>query len=670
MKYGLINVAACTPEIRPGDVMHNADNIIKEYQRLTNEGAQVVVFPELCVTGYTCADLFLQDLLQKETCDAIGKIAKATVNTDSLLMIGAPLRCGTRLYNCAIAIFNGDVIGAVPKIHLPNYGEFYEKRWFSSGAGIDFTFISDNLRFPVRDGLIFNHKGINIGVEICEDLWVPEPPSGRLCKHGAEIILNLSATNEGTGKHSYLLDLIRNQSARCRCGYVYASSGVGESSTDLCFSGNCIIAEEGQILTESKRFDMNGCEAIAAIDVEKIRLDRVKYNSFSDDNDMAETSHMSQCGISPACPASLQSEEKQQSEIDNATALSEDIKMAFRYRMVDPHPFVDSNPSRRRERCEEISSIQAWGLATRLRAIGCKKAVVGISGGLDSTLALLVTVKAFDMLGLDRKGIIAITMPGFGTTERTFGNAMILMERLGVMSMEIGIAKAVKVHFEDIGQDPNKHDVTYENSQARERTQILMDMANKCNGIVIGTGDLSELALGWCTYNGDQMSMYGVNASVPKTLVKYLVETYADLTDDAELRSTLLDIIDTPISPELLPAGKNDEIDQKTEDLVGPYELHDFFLHAVLRNGFSPLKIYAMATIAFDGKYEGPTIIKWLRTFYRRFFQQQFKRSCMPDGVKVGSVCLSPRGDWRMPSDASRAIWDSQCQRIEEILCD
>lgn len=670
MKYGLINVAACTPEIRPGDVMSNAENIINGFRKLSKEGAEVIVFPELCITGYTCADLFLQDLLLKETYDAIEKIAVASMDTDTLLVVGAPLRCGTRLYNCAIGILNGEVMGAVPKIHLPNYGEFYEKRWFSTGAGLDFIFNNGNRQFPVSDGLIFDYHGINIGVEICEDLWVPEPPSGRLCKHGAEIILNLSATNEGTGKHSYLIDLIRNQSARCRCGYVYASSGVGESSTDLCFSGNCIIAEEGLILTESKRFDMEGCQAIAAIDVEKIRLDRVKYNSFSDDNDMAQDCRMSECGLSQSCPSSLHSQGEQQTEIENAAALSKDIKAAFRYRKVDPHPFVDSNPSRRRERCEEISSIQAWGLATRLRAIGCKKAVVGISGGLDSTLALLVTVKAFDMLGLDRKGIIAITMPGFGTTDRTLGNAMILMERLGVTLMEIGIGKAVKVHFEDIGQDPDKHDVTYENSQARERTQILMDMANKCNGIVIGTGDLSELALGWCTYNGDQMSMYGVNASVPKTLVKYLVETYADLTDDKELRSTLLDIIDTPISPELLPAAKNDEIDQKTEDLVGPYELHDFFLHAVLRNGFSPLKIYAMATVAFEGKYDNETIIKWLRTFYRRFFQQQFKRSCMPDGVKVGSVCLSPRGDWRMPSDASRAIWDSQCQRIEEILCD
>lgn len=666
MNYGLINVAACTPEIRPGDVMHNADNIIKRFQELTETGAEVIAFPELCVTGYTCADLFLQELLLQQAYEAIERIAKATSNHDALMVIGAPLRCGTKLYNCAIGICNGRVTGASPKIHLPNYGEFYEKRWFSSGSGLDCAFQAGKLIFPVSDGMMFSHKGILIGAEICEDLWVPEPPSGKLCKRGADIILNLSATNEGTGKHSYLLDLIRNQSARCRCAYVYASSGVGESSTDLCFSGNCIIAEEGKVLMESKRFDMNGCQAIAATDVEKLRLDRLRYNSFSDVPDLTGIStHIIETGAT-YCKADC----GESKDITGALELKKEIDTAFRYRRVDPHPFVDSNLSRRRERCEEISSIQAWGLATRLRAIGCKKAVLGISGGLDSTLALLVTVKAFDMLGLDRKGIIAITMPGFGTTERTFGNAMLLMERLGVTSMEIGIGRAVKVHFEDIGQDPEKKDVTYENSQARERTQILMDMANKCNGIVIGTGDLSELALGWCTYNGDQMSMYGVNASVPKTLVKYLVETYADLTDDSQLRSTLLDIIDTPISPELLPAGKNDEIDQKTEDLVGPYELHDFFLHAVLRNGFSPAKIYAMATIAFDGKYDGKTIIKWLRTFYRRFFQQQFKRSCMPDGVKVGSVCLSPRGDWRMPSDASRAIWDRQCQQIEETICD
>ncbi|MDE5868703.1 MAG: NAD(+) synthase, partial [Muribaculaceae bacterium] len=500
---------------------------------------------------------------------------------------------------------------------------------------------------PFASNMLFSFEGVIFGVEICEDLWVPIPPSSEMCRQGAEIIFNLSATDELAGKHKYLIELILQQSARCRSGYVYSSAGTGESSTDLAFSGNCIIAENGVLLRESERFSLDSQIEIADIDVELIRNDRRKHNTFHSEQDSSEQTVI-------LIDSAYNGDEKNDKKTDNEI-----------YRFINPTPFVEKDEKRLRERCEEISSIQAWGLAQRLRAIKCNNAVIGISGGLDSTLALLVTVKAFDMLGLDRKGIIGITMPGFGTTERTHNNAWLLMEELGVTPLEIPINNAVQLHFSDIGQNPEKHDATYENSQARERTQILMDMANKTGGIVIGTGDLSELALGWCTYNGDQMSMYGVNASIPKTLVRDLVKGYMIGEKNEKVRKTLQDIIDTPISPELLPAASDGTIAQKTEDFVGPYELHDFFLHAMLRHSFSPTKIYSLACKAFTGQYEREVIKKWLITFYRRFFTQQFKRSCMPDGVKVGSVCLSPRGDWRMPSDASMTMWINEAENLD-----
>lgn len=657
-RFGLTRVAAATPVVKPGDPHFNAESIISILSPLSQDSVEIAAFPELSVTGYTCADLFHQQTLLDAAEAALEQIRAFSEDNEMLIIVGAPLRCAGALYNCAVAIRQGEFLGAVPKIHIPNYSEFYEKRWFKSGEGVHATVNIANRELTVSTDFIFTHKGTRVGVEICEDLWVPVPPSCRLTELGADIIVNLSATNEVTGKHSYLLQLIKSQSARCRCGYVYASAGVGESTTDLAFAGNAIIAENGVILAASPRFSLSGCEAIATIDVEALRADRIKYATFSDDTSTEDLDKI-------IFTADIQNNGEKTAKAGCGENTCEEL---LRYRNVNPHPFVNSDPAKRKETCDEISSIQAWGLANRLRAIGCMNAVVGISGGLDSTLALLVTVKAFDMLGLDRKGIVGITMPGFGTTGRTHSNANELMERLGVTQMEIPIGPAVERHFSDIGQNPEIHDITYENSQARERTQILMDMANKVNGLVIGTGDLSELALGWCTYNGDQMSMYGVNASVPKTLVKYLVENYADTTDDPQLRHTLLDIVDTPISPELLPAGKDGEIKQKTEDTVGPYELHDFFLHAVLRHGFPPAKILAFACKAFKGTYDCETIGKWLRTFYRRFFAQQFKRSCMPDGVKVGSVCLSPRGDWRMPSDASSRLWIEETDREMERI--
>ncbi len=638
---GYIRVAAASPEVKPADVDFNINEIKNQVAIADKKDVDIILFPELSVTGYTCADLFYQQNILEETEIALQKLALFSLNTNVTIVVGAPLRVKNDIYNCAVVINGGKIIGAVPKTHLPNYNEFYEKRWFSEGSKCnERCYLDSELTFVSRN-ILFEIAGAKIGIEICEDLWVPVPPSCDMAMAGAEIILNLSATNELAGKHRYLTDLIAQQSARCRCGYVYASAGLGESSTDLVFSGNCIIAENGAILAESPRFSLGPKIEIRDIDIEMIRNDRIKYSTFNDSsNKRYEILKM----------PSFASEES----FNNGELL----------RYISPHPFTDGDPQQFRERCDEISSIQAWGLAQRLRAIHCKNTVIGISGGLDSTLALLVTVKAYDMLGYDRKGITAITMPGFGTTTRTHSNASVLMQLLGVTMLEIPISKAVELHFKEIGHDPSVHDATYENSQARERTQILMDMANQTGGIVVGTGDLSELALGWCTYNGDQMSMYGVNASVPKTLVKYLVEGYANTTDNPEIRRVLLDIIDTPISPELLPAAADDSIEQKTEDLVGPYELHDFFLHGMLRHSFRPLKIYLLACHAFNGKYDKETIKHWLKTFYRRFFSQQFKRSCMPDGMKVGSVCLSPRGDWRMPSDASSNLWLKEIENI------
>lgn len=641
--HGFIRVAACKPTVRIGDVNFNYDRIAEIISEMRAEHVRLCVFPELCITGYTCADLFFQSSLLDQAYEALLRLKDVTMGI--AVIVGIPLRIGPSIYNCGVLIDNGRIMAVTPKKHLPNYNEFYERRWFAPAPAAQFIIKMGNQTVPFGAETISDIDGIKVGMEICEDLWVPNPPSASMCMKGAEIIANLSASNEQAGKHAYLVELIRQQSARCRAAYVYASAGEGESSTDLAFSGNCIIAEDGSILAEGKRFSLEPEHVIADIDVEMLRNDRLKYNTFSDD-------------ALPSLEAVISPDEEE-------TTLSNELQFdILKYRKVNPLPFVEKDDKRLRERCDEISSIQAWGLARRLRAIGCKTAVIGISGGLDSTLALLVTVKAFDMLGLDRKGIIGITMPGFGTTKRTHGNAWNLMQRLAITSMEIPIARAVEIHFQDIGQDPNCHDATYENSQARERTQILMDMANKTGGIVIGTGDLSELALGWCTYNGDQMSMYGVNASIPKTLVRDLVKGYM-LSHGSDISDILADIIDTPISPELLPASSDGNIAQKTEDFVGPYELHDFFLHAMLRHSFGPAKIFLLATKAFDGTYSPQIIRHWMQVFYKRFFSQQFKRSCMPDGVKVGSVCLSPRGDWRMPSDACVNLWLDELNQID-----
>ena len=645
--YGYARVASCTPTVRLGDPAANAAAIISALEEASARHADILVFPELSVTGYTCADLFGQSALREGAVSALTEIALATGDLATVCVVGAPLQRNNRLFNCAVVMANGKIEGVVPKSFLPNYGEFYEKRWFASGHDTTGTIEVGNNTVPFGTDLLFrchtaaNRGDFKFGIEICEDLWVPVPPGTRLAVAGADIVLNLSATDELTGKHDYLVNLIRNQSARCRSAYVYASAGLGESSTDLAFSGNGIIAENGTLLAESRRYCLEPQIVFSDIDIESLRNDRIHFSSFGDNHDPEQNGQTCR-------------------EIRIATKEND---FELEYRNVAPYPFLDPDPAKLQARCDEISSIHAWGLLQRLRATDCRKAVVGISGGLDSTLALLVTVKAFDMLGIDRKGIIGITMPGFGTTGRTHRNAVTLMARLGVTNMEIPIAKAVTGHFEDIGHNPDKHDVTYENSQARERTQILMDMANKENAMVIGTGDLSELALGWCTYNGDQMSMYAVNTSVPKTLVRYLVEGYARNTSDGALRDTLSDVTETPVSPELLPADANGNIAQVTEDLVGPYELHDFFLHAMLRHGFGPDKILMLADKAFAGKYDRETILRWLRTFYRRFFSQQFKRSCMPDGVKVGSICLSPRGDWRMPSDATVSLWLKQLDK-------
>lgn len=636
---GWIRVCAIAPEVKPADVYYNLNNIEKEIMNKSDKDLDIILFPEMSLTGYTCADLFFQQSLLDSAKQALLMLSEFSKDFDCAISVGLPVVFESKLYNCAAFIHKGQIMGIVPKTHIPNYNEFYEKRWFSSAMdlkGKNGVINIGDLQIPFGANLLFEISGVKFGVEICEDLWVPVPPSAYLCMAGADIILNLSASNEQAGKNNYLVELIRHQSAKCRCGYVYASAGKGESSTDLAFAGNCIIAENGTILAESPRFKTNAKAVIADIDVQAIRADRMKFNTFFDSSRNYEYTIISS---------------RAKNNIEHA------ISSNLKYRHVSPTPFTDGSEQKFKERCDEITNIQVWGLAQRLNAIGCKCAVIGISGGLDSTLALMVTVAAFDKLNLDRKGIIAVTMPGFGTTSRTHSNATELMTLLGVTIHEIPIADAVNQHFKDIDHSKDILDATYENSQARERTQILMDLANKFNGIVIGTGDLSELALGWCTYNGDHMSMYGVNASVPKTLVKFLVNGFALSSDNPKIRNVLEDIIDTPISPELLPASNDDKILQKTEDLVGPYILHDFFIYYMLRYSFSPKKIFELAKIAFKDAFSDEEILKWMSTFYRRFFSQQFKRSCMPDGVKVGSVCLSPRGDWRMPSDASSRLW-------------
>ena len=641
MNYGFVKVAAAVPLVQVADCFYNIEKIEGLMRQASEKGVQIIAFPELSVTGYTCLDLFAQQTLLDGAEAALLQLVSNTADLDILTIVGVPLRTENRLINAAVVFQKGAIRGVVPKTYLPNYKEFQEQRWFTSATELRESTISiGEEEYPMGSHLLFRSGRLTAGIEICEDLWVPVPSSSLLAMEGANIIFNLSASNELIGKHAYLRSLICQQSARCMAGYVYASSGFGESSTDLVFAGNGIIAENGNLLAESPRFTMEEQLVISEIDIDTLQNDRQVNTSF-----MYGTSGLPK--------------EKAQ-VVDFQVRIPDGFSLT---RPVDPHPFTPSGEALK-ERCEEIFHIQVAGLAKRLVHAHAQTAVVGISGGLDSTLALLVTVMTFDALKMPRGQIIGITMPGFGTTDRTYTNACDLIRSLGVTLKEIPIKEACLQHFRDIDHDPSVHDVTYENSQARERTQLLMDVANQKNGLVIGTGDLSELALGWATYNGDHMSMYGVNGSIPKTLVKYLVEWVANHKVDDASRLTLLDIVDTPISPELIPADENGNIKQKTEDLVGPYELHDFFLYHFLRFGSHPSKIYFLAQKAFAGIYDNATVKKWLYTFFRRFFQQQFKRSCLPDGPKVGSVSLSPRGDWRMPSDAVSRLWLEEIERI------
>lgn len=642
MNYGFVKVAAAVPHVQVADCFYNIQQMEGLMRQASDKGVQIIAFPEMSVTAYTCLDLFAQQALLKNAEQALLKLVSDTADLNILTIAGAPLVTENRLINAAIAFQSGKILGVVPKTYIPNYKEFQEQRWFTSATELrDKTISIGDRTYPLGSHLLFTAGQVKVGIEICEDLWVPVPPSSLLAMEGANILVNISASNELIGKHHYLRSLICQQSARCMAGYVYASAGFGESSTDLVFAGNGIIAENGTLLEESPRFTMQEQLVISEIDIENLQNDRQVNTSFMH-------------GASTLLGGEA---------ITIPFALSENSSQPVLTRSVDPHPFTPSGDALK-ERCEEIFQIQVVGLAKRIVHTHSRTAVVGISGGLDSTLALLVTVMTFDALNIPHNQILGITMPGFGTTDRTYTNACDLIRSLGVTLKEISIKDACLQHFKDISHNPSVHDVTYENSQARERTQILMDVANQENGLVIGTGDLSELALGWATYNGDHMSMYGVNGSIPKTLVRYLVEWVAHNRVDEASRATLLDIVDTPISPELIPADENGNIKQKTEDLVGPYELHDFFLYHFLRFGSSPAKIYFLAQQAFGGSYDKETIRKWLHTFFRRFFQQQFKRSCLPDGPKVGSVSLSPRGDWRMPSDAMATLW---LKEIEEL---
>ena len=641
MIHGFIKTAAVTPKVQVADPEGNAREIIRLAKEAAGNGAKIIVFPELCITGYTCGDLFLQELLLESAKEALLQIIRETRELDALIFAGLPWEKEGKLYNVAAVFQGGKLLGLVPKTCIPNYGEFYELRHFARGnqeADAVWTDSGDGERdyIPFGTRLLFTCEempGLAVAAEICEDVWVPDPPSIHHALAGATVIVNCSASDETTGKDAYREALISGQSARLVCGYIYANAGEGESSQDLVFGGHNLIAENGKILSRSARFKNE--TIYADLDIARIVGERRRMTTFFSRTDAVYT----EIGFH------LNKEE---------TKLS---------RFIDPAPFVPDDSQDRQKRCEEIFAIQYMGLKKRLEHTCSRTAVVGISGGLDSTLALLVAVRAFDSLGLPRKGILGVTMPCFGTTDRTYRNACELVRKLGGTLREVDIREAVTAHFRDIGHDPEVHDVTYENSQARERTQVLMDLANQSGGLVIGTGDMSELALGWATYNGDHMSMYGVNAGVPKTLVRHLVRYYADTCGDPELAATLLDVLDTPVSPELLPP-KDGVIAQKTEDLVGPYELHDFFLYYVLRFGFTPSKIYRLARLAFAGVYGDDTILKWLKTFYRRFFTQQFKRSCLPDGPKVGSVAVSPRGDLRMPSDASAAIWLKELETL------
>ena len=642
MNYGFIKVASAVPSVKVADCKYNVEQIEQQIILAEGQGVEIIVFPELSLTGYTCQDLFRQNLLLETTESAMLMLLDFTRQLNIISIVGLPIAVGDLLLNCAAIIQKGQILGIVAKEYLPNYNEFYEKRWFASVQDLRTTelrFAGNQINLSFTPQIFVTCDGVRFGVEICEDVWAPTPPSNHLALAGADIIFNLSASDELIGKHDYLCKLLAQQSARTITGYVYSSAGFGESTQDVVYGGNALIFENGHLLQSGPRFAMTPQMQVAQIDVERLRTERRGNTTYVN----AQRRMIGEDVI-----------------FKNAhSILPKDFVLE---RPVDAHPFIPS-PDMMEKSCEEILNIQVMGLAKRLVHTSCQKVVIGISGGLDSTLALLVCAMTFDKLGLDRSGIIGVTMPGFGTTDRTYTNAIKLMQSLHITIREISIAKSVTQHFEDIGHDISVHDTTYENSQARERTQILMDVSNQEGGLVIGTGDLSELALGWCTYNGDHMSMYAVNASIPKTLIACLVKFVAG-TMDADTSATLHDVVDTPISPELVPADEDGNIQQKTEDLVGPYELHDFFLYYFMRHGFRPMKIFLLAQKAFEDQYDDDVIKHWLKTFFRRFFSQQFKRSCLPDGPKVGSISLSPRGDWRMPSDASSELWLRECEML------
>lgn len=655
MKHGLIKVAAAIPAVKVADTKFNLVETEKQIAIAEGKGVEIIVFPELSLTGYTCQDLFQQQLLLDDAEQAVLSLLDFTRQLDIIAIVGAPVAVGPLLLNCALVIQQGKLLGIVSKTFLPNYSEFYEKRWFASSQDLRpqrIHFAGHRILVTPEMQIFRTSQGAKFAIEICEDVWAPTPPSNHLALAGAEIIFNLSTSDELIGKHAYLKSLIAQQSARTISGYVYSSSGFGESTQDVVYGGNALIFENGSLIEQSERFQLDPQLVVSEIDVERLRGERRTNSTFVNAQRPVAaglagiTGQIGELGIRVDCLLPLN--------------LMREFTLT---RHFDQHPFIPKTENMQ-DACDEIFNIQVSGLAKRLVHTNCKTAIIGISGGLDSTLALLVVTKTFDKLGLDRKGIVGVTMPGFGTTDRTYKNAMTLMENLGVTIREIDITASVLQHFKDIGHDASVHDATYENAQARERTQILMDLSNQLGGLVIGTGDLSELALGWCTYNGDHMSMYAVNASVPKTLIQYLVSYAAETAEDETVRQTLNDIVETPISPELKPADDKGDIAQKTEDLVGPYELHDFFLYYVLRCGFRPSKIYWIAQNAFRGVYADGVILHWMRLFFRRFFSQQFKRSCLPDGPKVGSVSLSPRGDWRMPSDAMSTNWLNELEEL------
>lgn len=652
MDYGFVKVAAAVPELKVAGCAFNTGKIIGMVKEAAEAGVQLLVFPELSLTAYTCGDLFHQQLLLREALSQLNLLAESTKSLDIVILVGLPVLLDNQQFNCAAVLQNGQILGVVPKTYIPGYKEFYEERWFTSGSNaVSRTIELFGKTVPFGTDLLFEAEGqynVCFGVEICEDLWTPIPPSAYQAIAGATILFNLSASNEIIGKYEYRRELVSQQSGKCIAGYVYVSSGVHESTTDVVYGGHALIAENGGLLCESERFLRNSNMIISEIDVQKLQNDRIKNTSFMEG---IPGHSFRKIRFSPGGAEHIDMEPA------GDMAQTKDTAPVKLTRHIDPHPFVPSDEAARDIRCREIFAIQTAGLAKRLAHTGMQTAVVGISGGLDSTLALLVTAKTFDMLNISRNKIIAVTMPGFGTTDTTYRNALELIRAIGAELREVDIKQACMQHFSDIGHDPSNHDVTYENVQARERTQILMDIANKQGGLVIGTGDLSELALGWCTYNGDHMSMYSVNCSIPKTLVKYLVRWAADNVTEREAAEVLLRILDTPITPELLPPDENGRIRQKTEDIVGPYELHDFYLYHTLRYGAPPLKVLFLAQQAFGGSYGADEIKSWLRVFYSRFFSQQFKRSCLPDGPKVGTISLSPRGDWRMPSDASAELW-------------